>query len=196
LSITGFFQCTALFAIVPQVPRDINCPVLLVGFPSPRQAERLEREFEEFCGKRDFPCLDLKAIARQRVRLESRNRDYLIQTTRMRQALEDRYARADELLQKREQQMEMLTKEAEAIIRAREAPQPPHRTPLVERTIDRIDRAINEITAYVGRLAETANGKSEGRPMTRKEELALLERLKNEVRETRQQLDALNEQLS
>jgi hypothetical protein len=196
LSIGGFLQCTALFAVVAQLPRDATCPLVLVGFPAPRDAQRLKREFEDFVAGRDFPCLDLKAFSRQRVRLEGRNREFLLHTAKTRHDLAQRYARADQALQRRAEQNEILTREVEALVRAKAMPPPSARIPAVERTIDRIDRAINEATAYVARLAAAAEGKAGGRHMSRKEELALLEVLKNQVRETRQQLDALNEQRS
>jgi hypothetical protein len=196
LSVAGFLQCTALFAVVAQLPRDVTCPLVLVGFPLPRDSQRLRREFEDFVAGRDFPSLDLKAVARQRVRLEGRNREYLLHTSKARQNLVQRYTRADQALQRRAEQIETLTREVDALVRARSMPPPSARISGVERTIDRIDRAINEVTAYATKLAATAEGRAEGRQMSHKEELALLETLKNQVRETRQQLDALNEQKS
>jgi hypothetical protein len=192
LSISAPFQCTASFSVVPQLPADAACPIMTIGFPEPRDARRLEGEFQDFVAGRVFPALDVRAVSRQRVRLESRNRDYLLQTARARQALAQRYGAADQALAARAEQIAVLAREVELLTRPR--PAAAVRAPPVERTIERIDRAINEVAAATEKLKALAEGKADGRKMTRREELALLETLKNQVRETRQQLDALKEQ--
>jgi hypothetical protein len=194
LTIAGFFQCSVLFSVVSQLPKDVSFPLVLVGFSAPRDSQRLQLEFEDYLVNREFPCLDVKAISRQRVRLESRNRDFLLQTSKTRQELMQRHSRADQSLQRRAEQIEVLAREVEGILKIKVTPTV--RVMAVERTIERIDRAINDVAGYAGKLEVAVNGKAEGRPMTRKEELTLLEQLKNQVRETRQQLDALNEQIT
>jgi hypothetical protein len=173
----GFVQCCATFSYVAELPRNATVPLLCVGFAAPPDADRLRGEFGA------FPFLDLRAAARQRLRIESRNRDDLLQTAKARQDLTQRYAKADQALQ-------LLAEEAEQLLGARTQPHPA-KLAAVEKTMERIDAAINDLAAYADRLASAAAATADGRHMTRKEEVALLDALKNQVRDARRQLEAL-----
>jgi hypothetical protein len=189
IRVSGFLQCSATFSYVSELPRNMTCPLLCVGFAAPPDAERLTREFEGHLPERELPFLDLTAIARQRVRIEGRNRDYLLQTGKTRQELSQRYAKADQTLRRRRSQLEILEKDVEQLLGAK--PPPPAKLVAVERTIERLGAEINELAAHAEKLAKAADAKTEGRGMTRKEEAALLDALKNQVRDARRQLDAL-----
>jgi hypothetical protein len=191
LHINGFVQCSATFSYVAELPRGLTLPLLCVGFAAPPDSERLHDDFETFLADRAFPFLDVRAVARQRVKAESRNRDFLLHAAKTRQELVQRYTHADQALQRRSRQLQVLAEEAELLLGARQPPGPAAKLAAVEKTIERIDEAVNELAEYTQRLADAAAAKADGRHMTRKEETALLEALKNQVRDARRQLEAL-----
>jgi hypothetical protein len=195
VSICEYVNCSATFTYGSELPSDATYPLVCLGFPAPKESSRLRRDFEQFVREREFPYLDLRAISNRRTELERRNRDYLLKKAKKRQTVVQRYDSASQLLQKRNRQLRILQEQIGNLAPARPATPASARLQNIERTIDKIESQINQLMNYAEALSKEADEVAGGRPMTRREELALLQALKKQVGENRQQLEALNEQV-
>ena len=196
ISSLGYFNCSATFGFIgsPEepIPAFAVYPLICIGFHSPSESAKLRRDFEQFVRKREFPVRQIKTIAKQRTQLESRNRDYLLQTSKSRKDLKQRYTTSVQVLEKKSRQLAVLEEKLESIAQQHEG-KTVRRLESVEDTIQRIDAAINELVDQVESLMSLVDEKADGRHMTRREELALLESLRKQVRDSRQQLEAFKE---
>ena len=198
VSVLGYFNCSATFGFIDDptegFPSLTAYPLLCVGFMRKSESPKLRRDFEQFVRNREFPVRQMKGIYRQRTQLESRNRDYLLQTAKARKDLKQRYTSAKQTLEKKNRQLAVICEQLDGLEKTDSAPRGPRRLDKIEETIASIDGQINELVDMTERLSDMVDEKANGKQMTRREELALLTTLKKQVTDSRQQLEALKEQ--
>ncbi|OHS92960.1 hypothetical protein TRFO_12144 [Tritrichomonas foetus] len=174
------------------LPSDIQYPIVCIGFPAPPEDPQLVQDFANYLQERIFPLTSYDSLVKKRTKMERRNRDYLIQTSKTRHSMIQRYNDASATYKKRQRQFEALTEKVNTVTNTNRL-----KTPNMEdiaSTIERIDAAINVLVETTDKLSDELDHKSKGKQMTRHEELELLQTLKQQVRDSRAQLEVLKEQ--
>lgn len=175
-----------------RLPKKIEYPIVCVGFPEPEEDPNLAEDFGNFVNERDFPLTTYTKLVVKRGKLERRNREFLLQTSKTRSNLIQRYKESAASLQKKQNILDSLDKkisEATSTNRLRA----PNLDNISEKILQ-IDTAISALVETTDNLSAELDSKAKGVQMTRREELELLQTLQQQLRDSKSQLEVLKEQ--
>lgn len=189
----GYMNCSATFILIENpesLPKNIEYPMVCLGFPAPDPEEQNISDFVAFETERTFPVFQFTPIAQQRQKLESRNKALKTGLTRSRKQLTQRAKEARETIQKRVKQMELLAEHVDEAVNE-PLPQAPEVVPELEETITRIENEIADVRTKINDAYALLEEHRKDRNYTRKEELRILKELKKEVTSDRERVDSL-----
>lgn len=175
-----------------RLPKNLTYPIVCIGFPEPPIDQSLVEEFGNFINNRTFPLTVYTPLVKKRGKLERRNRDFLIQTSKTRANLIQRYNDSSSQLQKKQKQLEILHEKIAQATNTNRLKAP--NLDNITDTIEQIDTAISALVETTERLSVELDNKAKGVQMTRHEELELLQVLQQQVRDSKSQLEILKEQ--
>lgn len=175
-----------------RLPKNIEYPIVCIGFPEPPEDPKLVEDFGNFIYNRDFPLTTYTDLVKKRGKLERRNRDFLLQTSKTRTNLIQRYKDSSVALQKKQKTLEILNEKISSATNANRLKVP--NLDNISDTIEQIDTAITALVETTDKLSDELDTKAKGVQMTRREELELLQTLQQQVRDSKSQLEILKEQ--
>ncbi|KAH0797564.1 uncharacterized protein GO595_009667 [Histomonas meleagridis] len=187
LLLKGFIECSATFCVTNDL-QSIQYPVILFGFSPPSQSQKLTKEFYKFVQDREFPLLSSNKVVQQRLKLERRNRNYLLNASKAKEEMISRYDRAESLLSSKRREYLELEKKAENLISKSSKKQGNEKT---ERNITEISNALDAAESKIKELNEELEEKVSGKVFTIEEEIQLMQNLKKRVQATREKLEEL-----
>ena len=175
-----------------RLPKNIEYPIVCVGFPEPPEDPNLVEDFGNFINNRDFPLTTYTPTVKKRGKLERRNRDFLIHTSKTRTNLIQRYKEASSALIKKQRQLDALNEKISAATNSNRLKAP--NLDSISDTIEQIDTAISALVETTDHLSDELDIKAKGVQMKRHEELELLQILQQQIRDSKSQLEILKEQ--
>ena len=187
----GFIECSATFHITNDL-HSIQYPIFCIGFSPPTQSQKLTNEFYEFIRNREFPVLSSEKVIQKRLKMERRNRNFLLNASKSKEEMISRHNKAESLLFSKRKELLELEKKIEKLI-SKSSKKPGNEK--IESDIAQIKQMLDAAENKTKELNERLEEKVHGKVFSNEEELQLMHDLKIRVQAARRKLEELKERV-